>query len=76
MQKRVHMVAMFKSRLPYSEVAMHLRVAGKEMWMRLEGNGMVQLFDEDQNPFSIPITEGEAGVYRTENGYPYVVTED
>lgn len=47
--------------LPYSEVCMHMRVAGKEMDVALLSTGMCQLFDADGRPFSMPITRGEAG---------------
>ncbi len=47
--------------LPYSEVNMSMRVAGKTMVGRLTNSGMVQLYDENERPFSAPITRGEAG---------------
>ena len=47
--------------LPYSEVCMHMKVAGKEMWGSLCGDWMVQLWDDDGRKFSFPITRGEAG---------------
>lgn len=46
--------------LPWSEVCMHMGIAGKTMQGESVGNGMVQLYDQDR-PFSFPITEGEAG---------------
>jgi len=48
--------------LPYSEVCMHLRVAGTRMHARLEQGGMVQLLGPDGSSFSFPITAGEAGL--------------
>jgi hypothetical protein len=49
--------------LPYSEVCMHMRVAGKEMWvLPLPNSSMAQLLNEDGSRFSIPVTRGEAGV--------------
>jgi hypothetical protein len=48
--------------LPYSEVCMHLGVAGTRMRARLEPNGMVQLLDADGRAFSFPITAAEAGL--------------
>ena len=47
--------------VPYSEVAMHMRIAGDEMWMMRVGPHMVQLYDDDGRVFSSPITSGEAG---------------
>jgi hypothetical protein len=48
--------------LPHSEVCMHMRVAGKPMWVEPLPNGMAQLYDESGSPFSFPITRGEAGI--------------
>lgn len=47
--------------LPYSEVCMHMHVAGKEMWGLLISEQAVQLYDDDCKPFSFPIGRGEAG---------------
>ena len=50
--------------LPYSEVAMHMRVAGTTMAAELvptRSSAMVQLLDGTGRPFSFPITQGEAG---------------
>lgn len=47
--------------LPYSEVCMFMGVAGKAMEAELVGEYSVQLLDEAGNPFSYPITRGEAG---------------
>lgn len=48
--------------LPYSEVCMHMRVAGTQMLGELVEDGrMVQLYKPDGEPFSFPITRGEAG---------------
>lgn len=49
--------------LPFSEVCMHMRVAGKTMTGRLVGTRypMVQLLREGGGLFSAPITTGEAG---------------
>jgi hypothetical protein len=52
----------FTVELPFSEVCMHLRVAGTRMRARLAHNGMVQLLGPDGSPFSFPITAGEAGL--------------
>jgi hypothetical protein len=62
--------------LPWSEVNMHMRVAGKRMRARLVGalHG-VQLLSDDGGNFSIPITIGEAGLYRDDHGV-YVNTAE
>jgi hypothetical protein len=57
--------------MPYSEVCMSMRVAGKPMHCIMGDNGMVQLFDRDGNKFSFPITSGEAGFYSDANGIYY-----
>jgi hypothetical protein len=54
--------------LPYSEVCMHLGVAGTRMRARLEPNGMVQLLDADGRAFSFPITAAEAGLDHDQDG--------
>jgi len=59
--------------MPYSEVNMHMRIAGK--WMRfqlLKGKyPMVQLYREDGGQFSAPITTGEAGIMEDSRGFYY-----
>lgn len=47
--------------LPYSEVCMHMKVAGTRMYAELRPKNMVQLFDDNGRAFSFPITRGEAG---------------
>ena len=60
---------------PYSEVCMHMQVAGKTMWAELrlcpEGCDSVQLYRLDGSVFSGPITPGEAGFYQDNGGYYY-----
>jgi hypothetical protein len=64
----------------YSEVAMHMRVAGTEMAMRLQAGGRgpwdfsVQLLNPDGTSFSGPILPGEAGLYHDDLGH-YVPRE-
>ena len=58
--------------LPYSEVCMHLRVAGTRMRARLQPNGMVQLLDPDGRDFSFPITAAEAGLHHDQDGWSSV----
>ena len=50
----------------HSEVCMHMKVAGCEMGFELLDQHMVQLYDEEGNLFSSPITCGEAGIYHNE----------
>jgi hypothetical protein len=63
--------------LPFSEVCCHMRVAGKEMYVELlcsgDGNPLdtkqtyaAQLYGDDMQKFSAPITLGEAGIFRNE----------
>jgi hypothetical protein len=59
--------------LPYSEVCMHLRVAGTRMRARLLANGMVQLLDPDGREFSFPITAAEAGLRHGQDGWASVL---
>lgn len=47
--------------LPYSEVCMHMKVAGQVMLGELRENDMVQLYELNGREFSFPITRGEAG---------------
>jgi hypothetical protein len=58
----IHHGEEFTIELPYSEVCMHLRVAGTRMRARLEPNQMVQLLAPDGSRFSFPITAAEAGL--------------
>jgi hypothetical protein len=48
--------------LPWSEACVHMRVAGREMWVRPVANGMAQILNDDGSNFSSPITRGEAGL--------------
>ncbi len=52
-------------RLPYSEVCVHMRVAGKPMTVQIVGTEypVAQLIGDDGAPFSGPILLGEAGIY-------------
>lgn len=49
--------------LPYSEVCMHMKVAGKRMTVVLLSPWEAQIHDDEGKPFSFPITHGEAGIY-------------
>lgn len=55
--------------LPYSEVCMHMKVAGSTMWVgpvSIGGNA-VQLYDDAGVKFSAPILDSEAGYTMTNN---------
>lgn len=65
----------FTTTLPFSEVCMHLRVAGTPMRARLEPNRMVQLLGPDGSEFSIPITDSEAGLHTDDQGV-WLLTDD
>lgn len=62
----------FLNEMPHSEVCTHMRIAGKMMECELVGERMVQLYDaKTHQPFSAPITRGEAGVFEDAQG-PYI----
>jgi len=54
--------------LPYSEVCMHMGVAGKVMRVEVLDGNMAQLWDARGVRFSSPITQGEAGIYTDAKG--------
>jgi len=58
--------------LPYSEVCMHLGLAGLGQKVQILSDG-VQILTVDGNNFSFPITYGEAGIYSDSEGH-YVFT--
>jgi hypothetical protein len=47
---------------PYSEVCVHMRVAGKPMWVEPVRGLMAQLYTLEGVKFSFPICRGEAGL--------------
>jgi hypothetical protein len=49
--------------MPYSEVCMHMRIAGKVMMFQVLSRNSVQIYDLDGKIFSFPIGYGEAGFY-------------
>jgi len=51
--------------LPYSEVCMHMRVAGRVMDVRMTDGRypMAQLLNHDGSEFSAPILTAEAGIF-------------
>jgi hypothetical protein len=62
----------YELELPYSEVCMHLLVAGKRMRVTVLDGGAAQLLGPHNSLFSAPITWAEAGIYRDVDGRPYV----
>lgn len=48
--------------LPYSEVCMHMRLAGRLRWVAPLDRGMSQIYDHDGRPHSFPILRSEAGL--------------
>lgn len=57
--------------LPYSEVCMHMRVAGKALPVRILEHG-AQIIDEDGGLCGAPVTWGEAGIYMDHQGQMYI----
>jgi hypothetical protein len=58
-----------RAEMPYSEVCMHMRVAGRVMDFTLSRQGhLVQLLNPDRTPFSAPILPGEAGIHTDLDG--------
>lgn len=49
--------------LPFSEVCMHLRIAGRILPVEWLGNGTVQVYDGDDRKLSFPILASEAGFH-------------
>ena len=65
--------------MPYSEVCMHMQVAGRVMTVELIGGTyaggqtyiVAQLRNDDESAFSAPIGTGEAGLYGSPCGEMY-----
>jgi hypothetical protein len=74
-KRRIHPNQGTVLQLPYSEVCMHLRVAGTRMRARLQPGGMVQLLGADGRQFSFPITAAEAGLDHDHDGWYSVVAD-
>lgn len=53
--------------LPWSEVCMHLKVAGQVRDVRVLHTS-AQILNEDGTPYSFPVTHGEAGIYTDAEG--------
>jgi hypothetical protein len=65
--KRVSVGTVVSVTLPWSEVCMHLRVAGQTRSVEVLATG-AQILNEDGTPYSFPVTHGEAGIYRDAEG--------
>lgn len=70
----------FLNTMPWSEVCMHMQIAGKPMICELVSDRMVQLYEPNfreldgatslrdaLKPFSAPILTGEAGIFEESN---------
>lgn len=61
--KAMELAGVHEAEMPWSEVCMHLGVAGRRMKYRItEDRTAVQLLNDDGSTFSIPILPSEAGV--------------
>jgi hypothetical protein len=65
--KRVSVGTVVSVTLPWSEVCMHLSVAGQTRPVEVLATG-AQILNEDGTPYSFPVTHGEAGIYRDADG--------
>jgi hypothetical protein len=65
----VNLDQMVEVTLPYSEVCVHMKVAGKRMKVKLQTPWQAQLFTMEGEPFSFPIAPGEAGIYSDSTGF-------
>lgn len=62
--------------LPYSEVCMHMRLAGEVREIVVLEN-MAQILDTEGRNYSFPVTYGEAGIYSDRFGhYVHEVSSD
>lgn len=68
--KTIHVGERGRKCMPYSEVCMYMRIAGKEMDFEVVSQHAVQLY-RDGKPFSMPILTGEAGLFHTDDGFYY-----
>ncbi len=59
-------------KLPHSEVAMHMQLAGRDRWVAASGRA-AQIYSDDGQPFSFPVLLGEAGL--DERGLPQTLLE-
>lgn len=61
--------------MPYSEVCLHMKIAGKEMIVQVLNHTSAQVYTLEGEEFSFPITTGEAGVYTDLSGGLYAYGE-
>jgi hypothetical protein len=69
-RKTLHVGETVTLELPYSEVCMHMRIAGQHRPVAVLEHG-AQILNPDGSPFSFPVTWGEAGIYTDAKGRPY-----
>ena len=67
MMKRISVGTVVSLELPWSEVCMHLKVAGQTRSVEVLPNG-AQILNADGSKFSFPVTHGEAGIYQDAQG--------
>jgi len=67
MMKRVKSGDVVSIRLPWSEVCMHLKVAGEVRKVHVFNHG-AQILNDDGTRYSFPVTLGEAGIYQDAEG--------
>jgi len=65
--RRVKVGEVVNVMLPYSEVCMHLKVAGRTRPVEILATG-AQILNWDGTNFSFPVTHGEAGIYTDADG--------
>lgn len=65
--KRVKPGEVVNVMLPYSEVCMHLKVAGRTRPVEVLPDG-AQILNWDGTNYSFPVTHGEAGIYKDADG--------
>jgi len=58
----------FRTVLPYSEVCMHMRIAGTPKLVCVLSRS-AQILNDDGTPFSFPVSHGEAGIYDTSGSW-------
>lgn len=65
----------FRTIMPFSEVCLHMKIAGKEMIVQVLNSISAQVYTLEGEEFSAPITTGEAGVYTDLAGSLYAYGE-
>ena len=77
-EKSVRPGEIVRKELPFSEVCMHLRVAGERMLVQFQAREFetgtaytAQLLHDNGSPFSAPILAGEAGFYDGPDGWHF-----